>query len=270
MSSNLIRLGLLAVFATALAGALALAQDRKPVEPAQPGGVAVFNSVEGRLVVINCRPDGARVEKGDIVCELDPSDPRDRLATQEIVVRGAEADVHGARIAREVAVMTVIEYKEGTFVQQLATIEGGIKLAETRLARAEDHLDWSRRMFEKGYVSMHEKVADELALKQARFALEQAQSKKKVLVDYSKAKTITALTGAVETARARELARQAALERERSAQKRLTEQIGRCKVTAPTGGRIEYAAPIGAGAVVRDGQLLFRVVLDGAASNRAK
>ena len=45
---------------------------------------------------MSSRPDGARVDNGDIVSELDPTDLKDRLATQEIVVRGAEADVHGA------------------------------------------------------------------------------------------------------------------------------------------------------------------------------
>jgi len=270
MSSNLLRLGLVAGIATLLAGAIALAQERKGGEPGGGGRVDVFNSVEGRVVVVTSRPDGARVEKGDIVCELDPSELRDRLATQDIVVRGAEADVHGARIAREVAVLAVIEYQEGTFIQEFAATEGEIKLTESELARAEDRLDWTRRMFDKGYTSLAEKVTDELTLKKNRFALEQAQTKKKVLVDYSKTKTIKALTGAVETARARELAKQAGLERARSAQKRLIDQIHRCQVAAPAGGRIEYATPIGAGAVVHDGQLLFRVVADGTAGAKAK
>ena len=36
-------------------------------------------------------------------------------------------------------------------------------------------------------------------------------------------------------------------------QKSLTDQIGRCQITAPIGGRVAYADPIEAGAVVRDG-----------------
>jgi len=270
MSSNLLRLGLGAGIAALLAGAIALAQERKGAESTAVGRADVFNSVEGRVVVVTSRPDGARVEKGDIVCELDATELQDRLATQEIVVRGAEADVHGARIAREVAVLAVIEYQEGIFMLDLATTEGEIKLAESELSRAEDRLDWTRRMFEKGYVSMAEKVTDELTLKKNRFALEQAQSKRKVLIDYSKARTIKALTGAVETARARELAKQAGLERERSAQKRLMDQVLRCKVAASAGGRIEYVAPISAGAVVHDGQLLFRLIPDGTAGTKAK
>jgi len=168
MSSSVMRMGLLAGLAILVAGAIALAQTRGAAEPAGRGSVDVFNSVEGRVVVITSRPDGSRVEK------------------------------------------------------------------------------------------------------KVRFALEQAQTKLKVLVDYSKDRTIKALTGAVETARARELAKQAELERARSAERRLTDQIARCKVAAPAGGRIEYAAPIGAGAVVHDGQLLFRVVPAGMANVKTK
>jgi len=261
----MIGLGRVIALAAVLAGTLAAAQDRKPPQPAGSAKVAVFNAVEGRVVVVSAKPGGSRVEKGDTVCEFDSAELRDRLTSQELVVSGAQADVHGTRIAREVAVMAVAEYKEGVFRQQFASIEGQIMMVESKLALAEDHVDWSRRMFQKGYASLAEKVAAELSLKQARFALEDAQSQKKVLVDYSKAKTIKALTGAIESARSRELAAQAVLERERSVQKRLAEQIGRCSVKAPVTGRVEYTAPFGAGAVIHDGQLIFHVVTDSAA-----
>jgi multidrug resistance efflux pump len=264
MSSNFVRLGLLTVVAILLAAAIAFAQqERKGGETARSGHLDVFNPIEGRTLVVTSRPDGARVAKGDVVCELDATDLQDRLTTQDVVVRAAQADAHGATIAREVAVMAVTEYQQGTFIEELASVEGEIRLAESDLARAEDRVDWARRMFEKGYTSLAEKVADELMLKKARFALEQGQSKKKTLIEYSRAKTIKALKGAVEAARARELAKQAGLERDRSLQKKLLDHIRRCKVTAPAGGRIEYPAPIGPGAVVHDGQLLFRVVPDG-------
>jgi multidrug resistance efflux pump len=269
MSINLKRLGLLAGLPTLLAGAIVLAQDRPASEPSGQGRADVFNPIEGRVVVLTSRSDGAHVAKGDIVCELDSQDLKERLATQELIVRGAEAGVHGTRIAREVAALAVTEYKEGIFVQERAAVAGEIKLAESNLARAEDRLDWMTRMYEKGYVSKAEEVSEVLALKKARFALEQTESKLKVLLDYTKTKTIMSLTGSVETARACELAKQAALERERSVQRKLTDQIKRCAVAASTGGRIEYASPIGPGAVVRDGQLLFRVVPEGALGTKA-
>ncbi len=255
--------------AIVLAVAMASAQERRASAPAEREGVDVFNPVEGRIVVLSSRPDGARVEKGDVFCELDPSEWQERLATQEIAIKGAEADLQGARLTREVAEMAVIEYVEGLFRQELAHTEGEIKLAESKLSRSEDHVDWCRRMYDKGYTSLFEKVTEELSLKRARFDLESAQSKRQTLIHFTKDKTIKTLKGHVETARGRELARQAALERERSSQKRLTDQIRRCKVAAPVAGRVRYTSPIGAGAVLRDGQLLCRIVPEGAARTPA-
>ncbi len=211
MSSRVIRVGLLAVLGITLAGVIAWAQDRKPTESAGPRTVPVFNPVEGRMVVSSALLDGSHVEAGEVVCELDPTELRDRLATQEIAVHATQAEVHATRIAREVAVMGLREFKEGASIQQLASTEGQIKLTESQLARAQDRVDWTQRMFQKGYTSLAEKVSEDLALKQARFALEEAQSQKKVLVDFSREKTTKALTGEIESARARELAAQAAL-----------------------------------------------------------
>ena len=161
--------------------------------------------------------------------------------------------------------MELNEYKEGRFVQDLRTVEGEIKLAESNLMRVEDDLEWGRRMFNKGYSSMAKKVAKELAFKKAEFALEQAQGKKLELLNHTKNKTTRALIGAIETARECELGKQATLRREESTLKKLHDQIGGCKVAASAAGRVRYDVPIGPGAVVRDGQVLFRIVPDGGA-----
>jgi HlyD family secretion protein len=270
MSSNVIRLWLVVGLAILLSGAIVLAQDRATVQPATQVHVDVFNPIQGRMVIITSRPDGSLVDRGDIVCEIDPRALKDRLATQEIVVRAAEFDFESATMAREATGMRIVEYVEGQLKNELATIWGETKVAEANLARAEDQLDWARRMFDKGYVSVAEKVTNELLLKEARFGLEVSQSKRKVLLDFTKERTLKELRSESAAAMSRELAKQAALERGRSAQKSLTDQIGRCKIAAPTGGRVEYAAPIGAGAVVHDGQLLFRVVPAGTANTKAK
>ncbi len=268
MSSNWIRVGLAALVVTAFATALVVAQGA-PKEPGRSRAIPTFNPVEGRMVVVTSTSDGARVEKGDVVCELDSVELRDRLANQDIVVRAAAAELQSRRIAREVAVMTVAEQKDGGLRQQLAGNHAELKLAEVKLVRAEDQVDWSRRMFNKGYVSLAEKTANELLLQQARFELEEAQANRSVLVGQSKEKAMKVLLGAVESAQARELGAEAALERERSLQKRLADQVARCKVAAPAAGRVEFALPIASGAVIRDGELLFRIVPDGAPRAKA-
>ena len=137
-----------------------------------------------------------------------------RWRAQQIVTRKAEANYQNARLTREIAEFAVLEYAEGIFNQDLATVEGEIKLAESNLQRSKDRLDWARRMFKKGYVAKSIVVSEELALKKARFSLEQAQSKKKVLVDYTKPKTIKELKSEVEKARSDELAKKATWELE--------------------------------------------------------
>jgi HlyD family secretion protein len=259
MSSNRMRIGFAAVLATIGTTALVLAQA-EPIKSVTPKGIPVFNPVEGRVVVLTSKAEGALVQKGEVVCEFDPDELRDRLTNQEFVVRAAVAELHSKRIAREVAVMAETEYKNSAFPQHLAATQSEIALAESKLSRAEDQVDWLRRMFQKGFVSMQEKTGGELVLRQTRFALEQAQLTKNVLTDHSKQKTIKTLLGEVESARARELGAQASLERERSLQKKLTDQLNRCKVVAPVAGHVEYAALIDTGAVVRDGDLLFRIL----------
>jgi len=52
--------------------------------------------------------------------------------------------------------------------------------------------------------------------------------------------------------------------------KRLGNQIQRCKVVAPVGGRVHYPAPMGTGAVLHDGQAIFRIEPDGEPAAPAK
>ena len=110
--------------------------------------------VEGQTTIITIKPEGTRVKKGEVVCELDSAALSDQLINQKITTKSAEANYENAKLTREVAEIAVIEYVEGIFIQDQATVEGEIKLAESDLSRSEDRLDWARRMFEKGYVSM--------------------------------------------------------------------------------------------------------------------
>ena len=130
--------------------------------------------VEGQTTIIMIKPEGTPVKKGELVCELDSAALKDQLVNQKITTKSAEANYENAKLTREVAEIAVVEYEEGIYKQDLATVEGEIKLAESDLSRSEDRLDWARRMFEKGYVSKATKVSEELTLKKARFALEQA------------------------------------------------------------------------------------------------
>ncbi len=224
--------------------------------------------VEGQTTIIMIKPEGTPVKKGELVCELDSAALNDQLTNQQITTKSASASYDNAKLTREVAEIAVVEYVEGIFKQDYATVEGEIKLNESDLSRSEDRLDWARRMYDKGYVSMATKVSEELTLKKARFALEQSQSKKDVLVKYTKNKTIKELESEVEKARSDELAKKATYALEDTKEKKLERQIAACEIKAPADGLVVYAndpnrafgsnqPQIEEGATVRERQKIF-------------
>lgn len=133
---------------------------------------------------------------------------RPTLREQQLTTRKAKAFYEIARSTRELAEVAGLEYEEVTYPLDLAAVGGEIKLAEIEIRRSEDRLEWARRMFDKGYVSKGQTDSEKLSLKKAQFALEQAQSKRKVLVDYTKSKTINELKSEVQKAHADELAKE--------------------------------------------------------------
>ena len=257
MSSFLTRVGTFVGVAALCLASTALAQVPKPAEPE---GVNVFNPVEGRITVASCKPEGAVVKKGDVVCELDPTPLKDRLSNQEIVIQAAKADLENAKLTREVAEIAINEYKEGIQHQDMQTVEGEIALTRSDRERAQDRLVWAKRMHEKGFLSANQLKSEELSLQKSIFGLEQAQTKKQVLQKFIAGKTLKQLFSEVEKAKAAELAKTAALDREQTVQKSLEKQIAACRVVAPADGRVRYNRPFGERAVVRDGDRLFQVV----------
>ena len=152
-------------------------------------------------------------------------DAKARWRAQQLVTRRAEANYHRARLSREVAEIAVLEYEDGIFKQDLATVEAEIKLAESDLSRSEDRLDWAKRMHKKGFVSKAGLTSEQQTLKKARFAVEQVQSKRKVLVEYTKGKTVKELKSEVEKARSDELAKKGTWEREKLKESALEREV---------------------------------------------
>jgi hypothetical protein len=149
-----------------------------------------------------------------------------KLRAQQLAAQKARISYEIARLTRELAEIAVKEYEEVSFPQDVAAVEDEIKLAESDLSRSADRLDWARRMFDKKYISPATKSAEELNNKKAHFALEQVQSKRKVLVDYTKSKTIRERQSEVEKARADEQAKAASWDWEKAKEAELERLLG--------------------------------------------
>lgn len=230
----------------------------------------VMSEVEGSTTIIKILPEGSRVRKGELVCELDSASLKDQLTNQRITVQQAEAAYQNSKLTREVAEIAKDEYLEGTYMQDIRQAEGERALAETEMLRAKDRLGWANEMFKKGYLSSTQKVAEVANLQRATFNKEQAETKITVLKEYTKKKMVTDLNSNIEKARSDELAKEATLNLEKEKENKLTAQIEKCKLLAPNDGLVVYANDPGRfgssnqpqieeGAQVRERQPIFRL-----------
>src|SRR5262249_4976011 len=144
-----------------------------------------------------------------------------------------------AKLARGVAEIAVRQYTEGIFVQELATAEGEIKLAQSGIARAEGRLERMRRARQRMNEALAanpgarpvEIMADldledrleaaALAMAREKFALEQAKAKKQVLQQYTRGKTTRELQSEAERRRSDELAKEATWTLQRTREEKL-------------------------------------------------
>jgi multidrug resistance efflux pump len=239
-------------------------------QPVEAKGDGVYNAVEGQTTVTFLRPAGARVKKGDLVCELESFAVRTRLAAQEAATEAALGLYQNAKRSREIAELSITEYVEAVYSPQLRVIDQKISLADAVVKRAIDSLETAKRLVEKGLGPKSRVDSAELNVQQARLALEKAQREKETLQKYTKERKIKELQSKVERARAVELARQADYGREQAVQDQLKKQLERCKLLAPADGRVSYPEQVEEGAEVTGGQLLFRVVPEADSKATAK
>jgi RNA polymerase sigma factor (sigma-70 family) len=265
----------------------ALLDQRQPNDN-QAGGVEnrganqrrsekIYSKLKGLYTIVSIVPDGSEVKKGQVICELDSEQLTDKLTTEIIAEETASANYQKARIDREISEIALVEYREGLFIHELQEIEMQIKTAEAELAIAEDECQAVRAAANKSDTLTKKRVIAELQLKKARFALELAQSRRKLLVDFTKGKRLKELQSAIEKERADEFVKKAVFERENSKRRKVEQQVEACTIRATIDGRLVYSkeqnlAPSAAmmmgqitpiireGATVRDRQLLFEIL----------
>jgi HlyD family secretion protein len=144
------------------------------------------------------------------------------LLDQMAIERKAESSYRRAKLVREVAAYALQEYRQGIYLQDLATSRGQLALAQSNLERAIDRLEWSNKMRTRGFVTKATNIADQLTKQQAEFDLEQARTQLEVLEKYTRDKQIKSLTSDIEKARADEQAKQSAYRMEQSKRWRIS------------------------------------------------
>lgn len=197
--------------------------------------------VAGGSAILSIVPDGSLVTKGDKLVELDKSVIEDQINAQRITYEKARSSVIQAEKDYEVAKISVEEFMEGTYKQQLQDQQAAITIAEENLRTAQNALQHTQRMFRKGYVSQLELEGQQFSVQRAQLELDSARTAREVLEKYTKVKTLEDLQSKVETAQAKMESEKAAFALEEARLKKLETQLESCTIYAPQDGMVVYA-----------------------------
>ncbi|TWT87350.1 macrolide transporter subunit MacA [Pseudobythopirellula maris] len=221
------------------------------------------------LSILRIVPEGADVEEGDFLVELDSSALDEERTLQQIAVNTAEALVVEARNLYETSVIALKEYEEGVFVQEKQTIESEVFIAEEDLSRAQEYLVYSKKLAAKGYVTDLQLEADAFAVENARKTLEAAQTKLRVLEKFTREKMLKQLESDVRISEAKWEAEKNSLRLETGRLEEIEDQIAKCMIVAPRAGTVKYAHIsdrrgqddfiVEEGAVIRERQTIIRL-----------
>lgn len=245
----------------------------------EPGDIESSSSVEVRCEVrsrnssgtniLEIVPEGTRVKEGDFLIELDDSALQQELIQQQIVVSGSESMLIEAQTAFTASSLALEEYEEGTLKEQRETLEGALVVANENKRRAEEYLEYSRKLAERGYVSQVQLDADKFAVEKAGKELDVADTKLKVLDKYTRKKMLNQLQADIKTAKAKLSAREKTYQLDKLRLDEIQTQISKCKIYAPAAGQVVYANDprrsnngellIAEGLPVRERQILVRL-----------
>jgi len=245
--------------------------------------VVIKNEVEGKTSIIYLIPEGTRAEKGQLLVELDASRLLDEKIDQQIKVQNAEAgfvgarenlevvknqaeaDVDKAKLAYDFAAEDLKKYLEGEYPNQLKEVESKLTLAKEEVTRAQEKVEWSRKLFKEKYLSQTELQADELTLKKNILNLELAKNNLDLLKNYTHKRRLAqlesdvkqaemALDRTIRKARADVVqaeanleAKKAEFERQKDKLKKIEVQIEKTKIYAPAEGLVIHATSASSG-----------------------
>lgn len=223
----------------------------------------------GGTTILEVIPEGTYVEEGTVLVKLDSSALKTEETQQQIVCNTSEAAVIQARNVYETAKISKQEYLEGKYLQEKQTIEGEILVAKEDERRAKQFLDYSRMLFGKGYVTSLQLEADEFACQKAEMARKTAETKLKVLEEFTKAKMLTQLDADIKTAEAKLRSEEHSHQLDLDKLALIRSQIEKCIIKAPCAGQVVYANNtdrmggteilIQEGAQVRERQVIIRL-----------
>jgi multidrug resistance efflux pump len=223
----------------------------------------------GSTTIVEIAPEGTKVKAGEVVCRLDASTFEDEEKSQLIRYLQAKSYVDQAQSILEVNEITLREYREGIYPQDLMLCRQYVTTCKMELDRLTHNAEWSVAMQKKGYRTYYQSRGDLLAVEQAKIALGEADNMVNRLTKQTGPKILKALEANVRAIQADKYLQDAAFNLEAQRLARIRKNIERCTLTAPRDGIVVYATQtdrggrvitqIDQGVTVRQDQPIFNL-----------
>ncbi len=216
--------------------------ERGNVESASNVEIRCEVKMRGKsITILEIVPEGTYVEPGEVLVKLDSSTLESELTQQEIACANSEAAEVKARNDWETAQIALEEYKEGTYKQELLSIEGDIQEKSRLWSQAQDYYEQSKMLERKGYLNRVQLQADESQVAKAATDKRIAEMKLDVLEEFTKVKMIKQLESEIKTTEANFKSKEAAHKLDVVERELIREQIANCIIKATDSGQVVYA-----------------------------
>jgi HlyD family secretion protein len=255
--------------------------ERGTLESARNGDIicTVRSGTKGSTVATTIKwiiDPGVRVAKGDKLVELDSSGFVEQLKDQRIKVDQAkaswvtaneeyhiqesqnESDIEAAKNTLDLAEIDLEKYEKAEFEQALEDVNGRIEVAKADLEMAQARSVWATRMAAVGYQAKSQARAEQLKADSLVISLRKLETEKRVLVEYTKARTIRDLKAKLAEAKrglvrvnsharakliqadAERSSKESIYKQELSRMEEIEGEIAKCNVVAPQDGMVVY------------------------------
>lgn len=240
--------------------------------------VELRSGVERQTTIVEIKPEGDRVEAGDVLVKLNSDEIKREIEEEELQVAEAtlqleaaetaydiqvsdnEANLRKAQLKVDLAKLALDQWVKGDNVKKLKELDTAIEKASRDLDRLKEKKVKSDELYEKKFISYDEWKRDEIALLEAEARHETAQLDKNVYTTYQverdSAQKHSDLGEAeqelvrVEKANKINLKNKDSARQNRAVQlarreERLAEyrkQFAACTITAPTAGLVVYGS----------------------------
>ena len=197
--------------------------------------------VRGWRNILEIVPEGSYVRQGDVVVRLGAVSLENALKAERVTLAKAEASAAAAKKSYEAADLAIIEYREGTYVQERQKLARVILLTEQKLKSTERALVEMKILHRQSFVPRSHVDALELAVDKAKSELLLAETKKTVLEGFTRKKTLAELTAQRDAAAVQLRSTEVVIQTQASKIAKLEDDLRNCVIRAPRDGMVLYA-----------------------------